>query len=87
MRITLEQGPYGSYVVRAADGRTRLTQVDWDFPGLASTFGMTRCCDATDGTVDCEHKLAGDHIADAAEYLSDHIGEEVEDPGYFDEEA
>lgn len=25
----------------AADGRTRLIQVDWDYPGVASTFGWS----------------------------------------------
>jgi hypothetical protein len=52
--------------------------------GLASTFGWTPCsCGATDGTVSCAHKQAGQMIAEAQAYLDEHIGDEVEDPGYF----
>ena len=65
------------------DDRTVLMQVDYDYPGLASAFGWQPCCDATDGTVDCSHKNAGEHIHDAYEFLMAHEGEEVEDPGYF----
>ena len=37
-----------------------------------------------DGTVDCLHKKATDMIVEAQAFLDDHIGESVEDPGYFD---
>jgi len=66
----------GTYIlVRTADGerQTQLIQSDWDFPGVARTFGWA----GNDGNVD-----------GAREYL-DLIAEdhhEVEDPGYFPEE-
>jgi len=37
--ITLRAGPFGTYLISAADGRDILVQTDWDFPGLARTFG------------------------------------------------
>ena len=84
MKITLKDGDFGSYLVVADDGQDLLIQTDWDFPGIASTFGWTPCsCGATDGTVSCAHKQAGQMIAEAQAFLDDHIGDEVEDPGYF----
>ena len=73
-------------VVNVETGEDRLIQVDYDFPGVASTFGWVPCskCRETDGTIDCKHRTASAMIAEAREYLDDHIGEEVEDPGYFD---
>ena len=45
-------------------------KLDWDFPGLASTFGWTPCpCGTTDGTIDCEHRTAGEMIAEAHDFL------------------
>ena len=38
----------------------------------------------TDGTVDCEHRMASEMIAEACEYLDGQIGESFDDPGYFD---
>jgi len=66
-------------------GEDILIQSDWDYPGVASNFGWTPCpqCRATDGTVDCEHRVAGEMITEAAEYLDEHVGDTVEDPGYF----
>lgn len=73
------------------DGRDLLIQTDWDYPGFASTFGWSPCvgCDCrcegtTDGTVDCDKRTAGDMIQEAYEYLLEHEGEWVDDPGYFD---
>jgi hypothetical protein len=84
MNITLESGDYGTYVLGADDGREILIQTDWDFPGVASTFGWSPCeCGRTDGTVDCPHRAASAMIAEAAQYLDDHVGESVDDPGYF----
>jgi hypothetical protein len=84
--ITLESGQFGwDYIIEHTDGRTVLIQSDWDYPGVASTFGWQPCpCGATDGTVDCRHKTASDMIAEASEYLDDNIGGTVEDPGYFE---
>lgn len=83
MNITLESGDFGTYLLVADDGAEVLVQTDWDFPGVASTFGWCPChCGTTDGTVDCPHNTASEMIA-AAAYLDDHVGESVEDPGYF----
>jgi hypothetical protein len=85
MKITLERGDFGfTYLLVAEDGRDILIQSDWDYPGTATTFGWRACeCGATDGTVNCPHKTASEMIADAQAYLDEHIGESVEDPGYF----
>ena len=59
-------------------------QTDWDYPGTASSFGWSVGCDrSTDGTVDCQHKTASEHIASAYDYLCENIGKVVEDSGYF----
>ena len=84
MKITLKDGDFGSYLVVADDGQDLLIQTDWDFPGIASTFGWTPCsCGHTDGTVDCAHKTASQMIAEARAFLDDNVGDELEDPGYF----
>ena len=88
MKVTLESGQFGwDYIIEAEDGRTVLIQTDWDYPSTASTFGFVPCdkCGFTDGTVDCEHHTAAEMIFEAAEYLDAHIGDTVEDPGYFEE--
>jgi len=108
-------------------GRTVLIQTDWDFPGVASTFGWStefvqrcpecgvvhldpdeiytkgfpvewRCpkchqnrttpCphETTDGSVDCDCGMAASaFIAAAREWLDNHDGATVENPGYFQE--
>lgn len=81
----------------AADARTILIQTDYDYPGVASTFGWcTRNvqqdddahCDhsGTDGTIPCpECGLdASVFIANAREFLDDNDGLTVDDPGYFE---
>lgn len=86
MTLTLSRGPGGLYYeVTAEDGRSQTVQTDWDYPGLASSFGFVPCpeCGATDGTVDCPHRKASDMIAAAADYLDAHDGETIDDPGYF----
>jgi len=68
--ITLQLGQFGwDYLVVADDGRDLLVQNDYDYPGLATTFGWSG--DAED-------------IAAAQEYLDNHLFESVEDPGYFE---
>ena len=85
MKITLERGDFSTYLIVAEDGRDILIQTDFDYPGIASTFGWSPCdCGATDGTVDCGHKAASQMIAEAQMFLDDNIGESVEDPGYFE---
>ena len=68
------------------DDNTLLIQTDWDWPGLASSFGWVACeCGHTDGTVDCKHHTATDMIADAGEFLDNMAasGKVIPDPGYF----
>tara|TARA_R110000823_G_scaffold269344_1_gene389119 strand:+ start:56 stop:367 length:312 start_codon:yes stop_codon:yes gene_type:complete len=66
------------------EDRGILIQTDGDYPGIASTFGWLACeCGETDGTVDCSHRMADEMIGEAFEFLLDHEGETVEDPGYF----
>lgn len=84
--ITLESGQFGwDYIIRNDTGETVLIQTDWDYPGIASSFGWMACeCGETDGTVDCPHRTATEMISDAADYLDDNIGETIDDPGYFE---
>src|SRR4029077_7937255 len=97
-QIELESGDFGwDYLIRnLRTGETLLIQTDYDYPGLATTFGWNKVGEdledtascfhtSTDGTVDCREcgKTASEFIAEAAQYLDDHIGDVVEDPGYF----
>jgi hypothetical protein len=96
MRITLQDGPLNRLLVVADDGRSLLVQTDWDYPGVASTFGWSiravqqahvRCDHrGTDGTVKCPAcgLTAADFITDARAFLDDNIGVTADDPGYFD---
>lgn len=78
MNITLESGQFGwDYLIVADDGRDILVQSDWDYPGVARTFGWSWEGDDAD--------YSGE-IAAAAEYLDDNIGATAEDPGYFGED-
>ena len=84
-------------IVDQETGKTVLVQTDWDYPGVASTFGWSlrdvqqpdrdEPCnhDRIDGTVDCEDcgLTASDFIGAAEEWLSDNDGVEADDPGYF----
>ena len=84
MTIRLERNIASTFLLVAADGRDILIQSDWDFPGTASTFGWVPCpCGATDGTVDCAHRTRSEMMAEAWDFLSEHVGTEVDDPGYF----
>lgn len=91
--LSVEPCRYGGYIVAdLATDRTVYVQTDWDYPGLASSFGWNiredgnNGCehDGTDGTVDCPScgRTAAEFIGSAAEYLD---GEPVayDDPGYF----
>jgi len=86
--ITLTAERFGCYLLTSEDGRDILIQTDWDHPSVATTFGWIPCkdCDSTDGTVDCDHKKASDMIQEASQYLDEHEGETVDDPGYFEED-
>jgi hypothetical protein len=90
-KIRLEEGDFNfCFVIRRVSrlkeerGDTVYIQTDWDYPGVASTFGWSVGCDcSTDGTVDCQHKTVSEYIASAYGYPSNNIGKVVEDPGYF----
>jgi hypothetical protein len=78
--ITLEDGPYGSYVVRNEDGRSFLVQQDHDFPSIARTFGWSgRFSKRNYG------KGHGAEITAARDWLDLNIGIDAEDPGYFED--
>ena len=92
-RVTLQDGPFGTFLIEADDGRSVLVQTDWEYPSVARTFGWSipasedGCThDGTDGTVDCRScgMTASDMIGAAGEWLADNIGADAEDPGYFD---
>lgn len=82
MQITLDNGPHGTFLITAEDGRDLLIQTDWDYPSVASSFGWNgRFSKKKYGTG------PSGEIHAAADWLSDNIGAEAEDPGYFDLEA
>lgn len=86
--IRLNADPWsapGCVLIENDDGRSLLIQTDWDWPGIASTFGWSPCHDRTDGTVDCPEcgRTAFSLIQEARQWLDEHDGESVEDPGYF----
>lgn len=98
MKIILDSTPNapGCYAILSEDEKESiLVQVDYDFPGLANSFGwdMTELqhegenCrhSGTDGTVVCPEcgMTAGAFISAAAEWLDSNDGAMVEDPGYF----
>lgn len=91
--ITLCDGNFGwDYVLEHDDGRMLLIQSDWEYPGAAMTFGWSPCSrcrrschGASDGTIDCARRSVSEHLASAQEWLDDHIGKRVIDPGYFEE--
>ena len=72
MMITLERGPYFTFVIRSDVGQTRLVQSDTDFPGVAASFGWGGSRDDT-----------LEKIWDAYEFLEEHVGTSADDPGYF----
>lgn len=68
--ITLESGAFGwDYQIVNDRGESLLIQTDYDYPGVASTFGWAG---------------PDNDIAGAQEFLDDNVGASVEDPGYFD---
>lgn len=78
------------------DGQTVLIQTDWDYCGVATSFGWSIRevqqidhdeCDHSfsDGTVDCPEcgLIAGEFIAAARDWLDDNDGVMADDPEYF----
>lgn len=100
MKITLNAHPDNApccIEIVAEDGQSRLIQTDWDWPGIASTFGWSvsdvqhdpedcdHCDHATDGTVKCPKcgMPVSLFLKSAREFIDDNDGKTVEDPGYF----
>lgn len=103
MIITLDSNPSdapGCIKIIADNGQDILIQTDWDWPGIASTFGWSissvplppdatvEACDhnGTDGTIDCPccGLKAGAFITAARNWIDDNDGSETSDPGYFE---
>jgi len=85
-------------IVNVDDGRSILVQTDYDYPGVASTFGWslpalvlpdgTLCPsdhDGTDGSIQCPGcgQPASYFIEAAGAYLRDEVGATAQDSGYF----
>lgn len=89
MKIKYSIDRLGNILVSSVDfpDETIYIQTDYDYPSLASTFGWVPCdkCNLTDGTVDCAHHKASEMIQNAYAHLKQHEGEQVEDPGYFED--
>ncbi len=87
--IRLENSDHGMLLLVNVEKPTEnmLIQTDRDYPGIASNFGWVPCpfCRSTDGTVDCRHRTASAMIHSARNFLDTHIGQEVENPGYFED--
>lgn len=83
-------------ILNSTESRSILVQEDHQAPGVASSFGWCvrevgpdHCDhDGTDGSVDCREcgTKAIEFISAAIEYINDHDGDVVEDPGYFEED-
>ena len=74
-KVRLEQGDFGTYlIVNCATSEDILIQSDTDFPSLAIDFGLA-----------IEEPLTIESIGKAIDYLGDHIGTTIADPGYFGE--
>ena len=74
-KVRLEQGDFGTYLlVNCATSEDILIQSDTDFPSLAIDFGLA-----------IEEPLTIESIGKAIDYLDDHIGTTIADPGYFGE--
>lgn len=74
--------------------RSVLAQSEDNAPGIASSFGWSVSLvrhksgckhQGTDGSVDCQDcgTKSAAFLASAREWIDEHDGEEIEDPGYF----
>ncbi len=84
----LEPLPDGGLIIRSESGDEIFIASDFDFPGIATTFGWPGCpCGSrgTDGTIDCPDcgRTASTLLRRAARWIDDNWGLIVEDPGYF----
>lgn len=88
--ITLDRESCGYIVTDVKTGEDVFFQLDWDFPGLARTFGWVMAgkdCEheMTDGTIRCERcgKTPTEFISEAIDFLDSNTGAVAEDPGYL----
>ena len=72
MKVTLEYGPFFTFLLQNETGANRLVQHDTDFPGVARSFGWSGNAHET-----------GEAIWDAYEFLERNVGVDIDDPGYF----
>ena len=84
IRLYVSTGGYYMLINESTDEELFIA-TDWDFPGLATHFGWEACpfCRETDGTIDCKHRSASAMIQSAVNFLDDHNGATIKDPGYF----
>ena len=95
MRITLRSLKGAPGYIVTGDGNSIAFQTDWDWCGLAQTFGWsirdvqwdgTDCAhESSDGTVKCTAcgMTPARFIQEASNFLDYSLGKGVEDPGYF----
>jgi hypothetical protein len=84
MRITLLESDCGTFLLRAEDDRTILVQMDWDFPGVAETFGWSPPAGTlTDDIGKFAEESLFAVIGDARDFLHERAGTSTSDPGYF----
>lgn len=87
----------GKPVVYDGEADTELVQQDWDWPGVAASFGWSPMyvrnvsvptCNhtETDGTIPCPscHLSAGAFIEAARIWIDNNDGATTDDPGYFE---
>jgi hypothetical protein len=97
MKISIEKYDIGYLIANDQDGRRVLVQLDYEFPGLARTFGWSISAaipgcrenhDQTDGSIACPAcgTSAGVFISKASEFLEEGP-DPIEDPGYFECES
>jgi hypothetical protein len=84
MRILLLEADCSTFLLQAEDGQTILVQTDWDFPGVASTFGWSPPPGTPiDPTGNFPEDVFATLIADARDFLHERAGSTADDPGYF----
>ncbi len=63
MTITLEFGPFFTFIVRSTTGQSRPVEKDADFPKVATQFGW-----------DGDRKRSPEAVWDAYEFLEENVG-------------
>jgi len=84
MKITLVESDCSTFLLPAEDSRAILVQVDWDFPGIAETFGWSPPPGAvTDSTGNFAEEALSAIIGHARDFLHERVGSIADDTGYF----